>query len=244
MSHFSLTLQWCLRQADQPSRIGLSALFTLLTWCSPLPANGQNIQPPVREHNVILVPNNVLSVRTDMIRARAQYLQAMGDFEESIGIARIYHAQAEQMEIRNHAEWVKTYFALKDLNKAYQLKENPPFLDRQARAREQLKRLHVENPHLERETSDECLNWFLRELGGPLLAAAFLERQVGRGLANQPLPADHVHQIMLMEGAGGRRTVFRADEAVPLETRWPFVLRGPEFEEVRRAFERARDQAI
>jgi hypothetical protein len=58
-------------------------------------------EPPAREHALIIPPHNVLSVRTDRIRAQAQYLQAAGDFLVDVAVARRHHALAAQQEIRN-----------------------------------------------------------------------------------------------------------------------------------------------
>jgi hypothetical protein len=200
-----------------------------------------------RDRDPILVPHNVLSVRTDMIRAQAQYLRAMGDYQESIGIARIYHAQATQMEIRNHAEWVKTYFELKDVNKAYYLKEHPPFIDRQARIQQLLQGRHVGNPHLDLQgdITADTLNWFLQEIGTTVQAAELLGRRRDDGFADDHLQPEEVSAIMLTDGArrGGTRVQFRADEARALDAKWPFVLMAPEFEPDRDAFDRARDAA-
>jgi hypothetical protein len=210
------------------------------------PAAAQGL--PVRDHPYIAVPHNVLSVRTDSIRAQAQYLQAMGDYQESIGIARIYHAQAAEMEIRNHAEWVKTYFELKELNKAYYLKEHPPFIDRQARIQQVLRSRHVRNPHLDLEgdISDETLNWYLHELGATVQAAGALGARRADGFADEHLSAREVSTIVLADGArrGNVRAVFHADEARALDTKWPFILLAPEFEADRTAFERARETAV
>jgi hypothetical protein len=190
----------------------------------------------------------VLSVRTDTIRAQAQYLQAMGDYQESLGLARIYHARAAQMEIRNHAEWVKTYFELKDLNKAYYLKEHPPFIDRQKRIQQILKGRHVNNPHLDLEgdISDETLNWYLRELGTTVQAAGMLGQRRGDGFVDENLHPREVTGILLSDGArrGNLRATFRADEARALDTKWPFILLAPEFEPDRQAFELAREKAV
>jgi hypothetical protein len=229
----------CFRSVSHLSWFILASACCSPTWAQGLPA---------RDHSYIAVPHNVLSVRTDSIRAQAQYLQAMGDYQESIGIARIYHAQAAAMEIRNHAEWVKTYFELKDLNKAYYLKEHPPYIDRQARIQQILKSRHVNNPHLDLEgdISDETLNWYLHELGATVQAADALGARRAAGFVDENLNSREVSAILLADGArrANVRAVFRADEARALETRWPFILLAPEFEADRVAFESAREKAI
>lgn len=203
----------------------------------------------VREHPVIITPHNVLSVRTDMIRAQAQYMQAAGDFMESAAIARRINADAAAQEIKNHAEWVRTYFELRELNKAYRLREHPPYLDRQELRQSQLERAIVDNPQLtlEGEVNATKLNWLLNKLASTALAAeAVGDRDADQSFVDHELdPGDRAH-IVLTDGshAGGQRALFRANQADVLQIDWPFVLSGPEFDEGRRGFEQARDRAL
>jgi hypothetical protein len=221
----------------------------MLCW-SAVP--GKAIAQPELSHRpaLIIPPSHVLSVQTDAIRAQAQYLQASGDFLVSAAIARRHHSLAAQQEIRNHAEWVKTYFELKDLNKAYYLKEHPPYVDRAERRREQLERAIVDNPQLalEGDVGAATLNWLLYRIATTALAAEVLNdsRDAGAAVLEQALlPAD-LHHIILTDGSkkGGRKIVFRAAEARGLETAWPFALRGPEFDRARARFEQDRDNAV
>jgi len=213
---------------------------------------GQAIAQDELRHNqaVIIPPNYVLTVRTDMIRAQAQYLQASGDFLVSAAIARRHHALAAQQEIRNHAEWVKTYFQLKDLNKAYYLKEHPPYLELVEKRKSQLERAIVDNPQLtlEGDVSADRLNWLLYRIATTALAAEVLndpQDEEAAVLEQSLVPAD-LHHIVLTDGSkrGGRKLLFRADEAKVLDAAWPFALRGPEFDLARTQFEHARDDAV
>jgi hypothetical protein len=110
-----------------------------------------------------------------------------------------------------------------------------------------LKRRHLDNPHLDLEgdVSEQTLNWFLQELGGPLLAFQAIRRDAPEAFVDDAIGADEIHRIFLTDGsnAGGRKLVFRADDARVLQTAWPFALRGPEFNDARSAFELARDNA-
>jgi len=196
---------------------------------------------------VIIPPSTVLSVRTDAIRAQAQYLQAAGDYLVSAAISRRHHALAAQQEIRNHAEWVRTYFELKDLNKAYYLREHPPFLDRVESRQSQMERAIVENPQLALggDVSASELNWLLYRIATTALAAEVLNGNAGAAV-EQPLEPDDLRHIMLSDGTqkGGKKVLFRAHEAKALGAAWPFALRGPEFEAARAKFETSRDEAV
>jgi hypothetical protein len=190
-----------------------------------------------------------MSAQTDMVRAQAQYLQASGDFLVSAAIARRHHSLAAQQEIRNHAEWVRTYFELKDLNKAYYLKEHPPYLERREKRQAQLERAIVDNPQLQLEgdVNGDTLNWLLYRIATTALATEVLDAGPGNdAVLEHPLLPTDIHHIVLTDGArkGGRKLLFRADEGTSLETVWPFALRGPEFEFAREQFENERNNAI
>jgi hypothetical protein len=67
-----------------------------------------------------------------------------------------------------------------------------------------------------------------------------------RSVADHYLTSDELQHIVLTDGAhaAGEKITFRAHEAKVMETPWPFVLRGPEYQNLRRAFELDRDEAL
>jgi hypothetical protein len=183
------------------------------------------------------------------IRARAAYLDAMGNFLEEAAVARVNNASAAEHDIRNAALWVSTYFDMRAMNRAARAKENPSHLER-VRHREEVTTEVITKYFQEVLKGDvtDKLNWLLRESASRVLVVMYGLR--GQSLAGREaddkLTASDLHHVRLTDaGRGGSGTVvFLADGSQVLPADWPFVLRGPEFEEARKTFDAARDKFL
>lgn len=204
-------------------------------------------EPPASGH-IWLPPQFGATPESTVIFAQASYIAAVGDYLESAAIARRHNALAAEHEMRNAVTWVSTYFERRELNRAYRLKEHPPYLEREEHRQAQYKRRIDKNLQLSADgnVTDE-LNWMLRELAGMSMAYQLMpgpQSLVGSPVDEVLQPGD-VHHVRLTDGGhvGGQALVFRADAADPTSTRWPRALRTPEFDVPRRDFEEARKAA-
>jgi hypothetical protein len=212
------------------------------------PISAQAQREPAPRARVFLPPQYGATALSTVIYAQASYIAASGDFLESAAIARRHHAIAAEHELHNAKLWVQTYFERRELNRAYRLKENPPFLDKQEHREAQTERRITDNTQLvvEGSTTDE-LNWLLRELAGmSVIHELFADNDpLAEFDAKLKLADGDARHIRLTDGvAGGQQLVFRADAAEMLDVRWPRALRGPAFDEVRERFETARRRVI
>jgi hypothetical protein len=210
-------------------------------------ARAQN-EPSPHQH-IYLPPTYGATPLSTIIHAQAAYVASLGDYLESEAIARRHHALAVEQEIRNHVQWVTSFFELRELNRTYQLKENPPYLDKEELRHRQAKRRIVDDPYLAAQgdpTRD--LNWLLEELSAMWLAYKYLplEESLADSKIDHHLLPEDIRHIRLMDGSqtGRHMFEFRADDPKPLETQWPVALRGAEFDELRKQFETARDAAL
>jgi len=184
------------------------------------------------------------------IFAQSDYLRAQGDFLTSAASARSINADAASKEMKNSVEWVKTYFERRRLNREARAIEEPSFLDRLEIRRKAYHRLLKENPDavLSTDVTDE-LNYMVKELLGHSSYEMFMPTYPG-SLYNTPenvsLTPSDIRHLRLSEGklVGGKSSVFRADTAQPLETRWPRPLRAETFDAERTEFERVRDESL
>jgi hypothetical protein len=223
--------------------------LALLT-CLTANARAQPIPPaaPQPRSHILLPPQYGATVASTIIFAQASYIASVGDFLESAAIARRHNAVAAEHEMRNAVRWVSTYFERRELNRAYRLKENPPFLDKEEHRQKQYRRRIDDNAQLVigGNVTDE-LNWMLRELAGMSLAYQLMPgpQSLADSPVDQKFAAGDVRHLRLTDGGkvGGQMLVFRADAAEITATRWPRALRPREFEESRRAFEDARKSA-
>lgn len=203
-------------------------------------------EPPRRGH-VLLPPVYGATVLSTQIHAQAAYIASVGDFLESAAIARRHHAIAAEHEMRNALKWVETYFERRSLNRAYRLKEDPPYLDKEQYRHEKSERRIVEQPYLavKGNLTDE-LNWLLVELSSTWLASQLLpgNQALADSDLNQKLAPEEIRHIRMTDGGrvAGQTLVFRADDADVLKTRWPRALAAPELEAARAAFEKVRDE--
>ena len=190
-------------------------------------------EPPPHAH-IFLPPQYGATALSTVIFAQASYIAASGDFLESAAIARRHNAIAAEHELHNAKLWVQTYFERRELNRAYRLKENPPYLDKEERREAQTERRIVDNTQLvvEGNVTDE-LNWLLRELAGiSVVHELFAEKDpLAEFEAALKLAEGDAQHIRLTDGvAGGEQLVFRASSAEVLDIRWPRALRGPGFD--------------
>ena len=204
-------------------------------------------EPPSHAH-VLLPPQYGATALSTVIFAQASYIAATGDFLESAAIARRHNAIAAEHELHNAKLWVQTYFERRELNRAYRLKEDPPYLDKEEHREAQTERRIVDNTQLvvDGNLTDE-LNWLLRELAGiSVVHELFAENDPLAELeAALKLAKGDAQHIRLTDGvAGGEQLVFRASSAEVLDNRWPRALRGPRFDVDRQRFETARSKAV
>ncbi len=202
-------------------------------------------EPPPRAH-VLLPPAYGATPLSTVIQAEASYIQSVGDYLESAAIARRHHAIAAEHEMRNALKWVETYFERRALNRAYRLKEDPPYLDKEAKRHDQKRRVIVDQSYLsiKGDPTDE-LNWLLDELSESWLAYKYLpgNRSLADSEFDDELNPDDIRHIRLSDGGkvGGKQLVFRAADANAFEAKWPVALRGQEFDDAREYFETVRD---
>lgn len=219
-------------------------------------ALAQSPPPPGPHHHIALPPQYGATVMSTIIFAQASYIAAVGDFLESAAIARRHHAIAAEHEMRNAVLWVQTYFERRALNRAYRMKENPPYLDKEEYRLSQQKRLIEKLPQnvVAGDVTHE-INWMLREMSAASMAYQLMPgaQSLADSVLDQKLDAGDVHHIRLTDGAkvGGSKEVraggpmvgqvivFRADAADPTATRWPRALRKREFDEPWQHFEDA-----
>ncbi len=240
--------------------LGAVSTFCLLVpgaltlWAQSEESRGHIILPPVRGGTAL----------SFQIRAEAEYLAARGDLAESIAVARKIHADAFAQEIQNSVDYVDAYFQRRALNRKWRAEENPNHLEREERL-QQVRRQRMERQFqdvLKGDLTDE-LNWLLGELSGPTLALHYVAGNVsytdskergptveGSYVAGEvPMEAtDDSHSISsadarLIQFSDGRLTFSAADPQV-LVVSWPFALRAPEFDALRKEFTSARDQVL
>ena len=204
---------------------------------------------PTRDH-IFLPPTRGATVLSTYIDAQARDVAAMGDFLESEAIARRHRAAAAEHEMQNAVLWVETYFKRRELNRAYRLKENPPYLDREVARDKVAARRIAESPGLVREgdVTDE-LNWLLDKLATTTLAYEYFYSSKGEfddSKIDQRLSLGDIGHIVFTDGGRkyGHKLTFRADDPKLLHERWPLFLRAPAFNDCREEFEKTRDTAL
>jgi len=236
------------RSANRGGIVRPLLVFTILA--STLGVSGKSSwAQPARGH-VFLPPTRGATVMSTYIDSHARMLVALGDHHESIAIARRHHAAAAEHEMRNAVQWVETYFKRKELNRAYRLKQNPPYLDQvEDRAQVQDRKIrNVPDLVLQGNVTEE-LNWLLNRLATDSLAYQLWFGEDGGSVGeeiDQELSPNDIKHINLTEavGSSGSGLTFRADTADVLDSQWPLALRRPEFADARGQFENARDDAI
>jgi hypothetical protein len=214
--------------------------FALLCAFNCCQSNGQ--EPAVQQH-ILLPPTAGATALSTAINAEAAYVAAAGDYLVSAAVARRHNALAAEQEMRNSVLWVNTYFERRELNRSYRAKEEPAYPDVEKKHQEMVRdRISQRYQEATRGDFTGDLNWLLRELPSSVLFYQVVP--VGQAAAGQnrgALTEQDIHHVRLTDGKGA---FFRADESRPLATRWPRILRGPEYEEERRHFEETRDEIL
>jgi len=221
--------------------VGILALLSCVT--------GRVAAQPVRGH-VRLPHTRGATVLSTYIDAQARYIVAMGDYLESAAIARRHRAAALEHELDNSIKWVETYFKRRELNRAYRLKEDPPYLD-DVENREKVTRRRIADLPLEVFKGDvtEELNWLLDKLATASLAYEAIygaDDQYVDSAIDQFMPMEDIRHIVFTDGGSkyGQKLIFRASDAKVLKERWPVVFRAPEFQAARTSFEKAINKGL
>ncbi|HEX4149969.1 MAG TPA: hypothetical protein VHY20_13315, partial [Pirellulales bacterium] len=214
------------------------------------PGGGGGSEPPSRGHIYLPRGGGGATALSSQIASQAMYMAAMGDFLESAAIARRHNALAEEQEMRNAVQWVSTYFERRRLNREYRAQEDPSYLERE-RIRKQKYESLVTGDFETAIKGDltEKLNWMLHEIQAVTTSYHFTRDVAGSLVGSevdQALESPDVHHIRFTDGGkvNGKSLIFRADSAEVLDARWPRVLRAPEFESMRAAFERTRQEVV
>ena len=208
----------------------------LLGTLTAQPAHAQSDVP--REH-VLLPPATAGTPLSLRIAAEASYLAARGDMEESIARARKIHAEAFAKEIENSKEYVDAYFKRRELNREWRAKENPDYLARQERLREMRKQRmekHFQEV-LDGNLADE-LNWLLTELSGPSRSLLYADEDDVK--LNRNISKEEMEHVRFSDG----RASFSAVDPEVLVPQWPWALRNPEYDVLRKDFDGARKQVL
>ena len=108
-------------------------LLSLWVGMCLVPAAAVSAQDERPREHVYLPPVSGATPLSTMIDAQAHYLVAYGDCLESMAIARKIHAEAYQIELRNAVDEVDAYFKRRELNRLWRRKENPDFMEHEAR---------------------------------------------------------------------------------------------------------------
>jgi hypothetical protein len=185
-----------------------------------------------------------------VISAQASYVAAQGDFLESAAYARKVNAQAVALELENWVNAVDDYFKRRESNRQWRRKEGGfSYAVDEERRQEALKR-RMEKQFQEIVKGDLTgeLNWLLTELSGPSMAVQINDITLNPDelkAFKAKLPKEALEQIYLTDGGHtGSRLSFAVDEAEMLKTPWPYVLRGPDFDRLRKEFDAARDAVV
>ena len=198
------------------------------------------------------IPQHV-SARTpisDLIDAQANYVAAQGYYVESSARARKINAEAAAVEIDNWVKHVEAYYKRKAIWKEEWKKEHPSMVEREDKI-QALWRHKMKDQYQDLLKADvtEQLNWLLRAVSSTALAAKYLPADQNltdeqKAELNMPLAERDINLIWLTDGGRGGKFVFRLAEPKMLETRWPWALRAPEFQEGRDSFEAAREALL
>lgn len=199
------------------------------------------------QFRVIAPPRRAATALGDVIYARADATRAVGSFLVDQGIARNLHAEAASKEMDNYLKWVDTYFQARIRNREYRDQLNPGYADSRRSNYDRRKKEILETPSFvlaNKDVTADDLNWMLRELISDNEAVSIAYRNDPN--YQVPLSKEALSQIRLTDGAHahGEALVFRAGEGEVLEVSWPYVLRAPDFDAERAAFESLRDEVL
>jgi hypothetical protein len=195
-----------------------------------------------------LPPSYGATPLSTIINAQAAYIAASGDFLESAANARLTNSLAANQEMENSVKWVHTYFERKSINR--EATKTPNYIERQETIN-QLTKSFVDSNYeveLKGDVSDK-LNWMLRELNAIAPVQYFTiggQSSLVDGPTDVKLSSADIHLIQFTDGgqANAQKLIFRADSMEALTTRWPRILRAPEFDQARTRFEWTRNEAV
>jgi hypothetical protein len=219
-----------------------------LVVCVALACLGEIALPTAEaQFRIIAPPRRAATALGDLIYARADATRALGSFLVDQGVARNLHAEAASKEMDNYLKWVDTYFQARILNRQYRDQLNPGYADSRRGNYDRRKKEILETPSFvlaNKPVTAEDLNWMLRELISDSEAVSIAYRNDPNYLI--PLSKEALSHIRLTDGglANGEALVFRAGDGEVLEVSWPYVLRAPDFDSERAAFEALRDEVL
>ena len=202
--------------------------------------------PQLPAPGVFLPPRRGVTALSAQINAQASMVIAAGNFLVSEAIARRHHAEAAKQEMANSLLWVHTYFERKEINRKY--RPIPVYREQEDRRYHAIEMLVIEQPDLvAKQNVTKYLNWFLDSLATKAVMEGWSDQPYLAEFARDyPLSQDDIAHLLFVEGSSstGQRLEYRAHDAEILNTRWPFVLRNPEFDEYRELFDIVRDRAM
>jgi hypothetical protein len=218
-----------------------------------------------RRRPVIVLPRATAGTPLSaQIDAEAKYLVTRGALVESVAVARKIHAEAYAQELENSVNEVDAYFRRRELNRQWREGENTTYLEHEQ------KRQEVRKMRMEKQFEDvlkgnltEELNWLLVELSGPTLALHYAVGNVSSvdwGDSRTDINARYAGGEVPLEEIGEKRMVsssdaalirfsdghvaFSANDPKLLQTDWPWALRTPAFDTLRKEFDAAREKLL
>ena len=188
-------------------------------------------------------PGTAYSANT---HANADFLRAVGSLRVDTAIARNIAADAYTKELENAKLEVKVYFERRLANRAYRRMLESPHAGADSPGNSPTRSKSPGEDLYDKARKGDFskeMNWLLMALfkQREYDNAAFKEA-VSPGSASDLDPAALGHVWLIDRPENGLD--FRADAAIPLKETWPDLLQRPEFDEVRREFEKARDEAL
>ena len=215
--------------------------------------------PPAAVQSQVLVPRNVLQLNYGscygpgmaaamQIHAEAEYLRGYGEMQRDLADARIRHAEARKVEIKNRVDEVLSKIEIRqalDAERARLIRE------RIAKRRENNEKTWERLKHHPELTAGEivtgkALNFLKNRLATNVVtyqpsdvSSSGSTNKVTEQLQVTPALI-HALQVRQMVGRG-ESLVFRLDDGQPIQVDWwPPALRTPELKSARTNFEKAR----
>lgn len=227
------------------NRLGLGVTFSLFVAF----VGTTFAQRPLIRGHVFLPRTNGATVLSTYIDAEARRMVAVGDLVESMAVARSINVQSDREAMKNSVLWVETYFKRKELNRQARRAQDPIYIDQQQERDDMKKRAVLQQPEeaLNGDVTDD-LNWLLDRLVTDQSTYQFIhfDRDGEATEVDRPLADESVSHIRLREATGelGGGQSVDASTGDLFPSTWPTVLRSPDFEGERLAFEVARDKVL
>jgi hypothetical protein len=173
------------------------------------------------------------------MHGNADFFRAVGALRVDTAVARSIHADAYAKELNNSKLAVQIYFERRLMNQAYRRMLDPSW----GRKRPQI--VSPGQALFEKVRKGDLykeMNW--------LLLALFQKRMYNDAAFNEAVSQDAVSDLdqatlehLWFTDRPERGIRFQAD-AIPMNEEWPALLQTPVFEEARREFAKARDDAL